>query len=193
MEAASGSPPTIPSTWTLATRAQAGWVEAGDLHVGDRVRTTSGHGLVVTSLRYQVGAAHVYTLTVATDHTFFVGSDGVLVHNAAVGCRPADLPSISSVTFDWDHIRGGHSEGSPPQIRGNNTTFHNLNQQQIQSVVRGAYRNIRSKLQTQGDRIRVRGSYDGWTVEFWVTRVTGWSRWPTPCFRELHYSSRYVE
>jgi len=70
-----------------SVRDQAGWVEAGDLRLGDQVRTAGGHDLTVTSLRYHVGAAHVYTLTVAADHDFFVGSAGVLVHN----CK---LPSL---------------------------------------------------------------------------------------------------
>jgi hypothetical protein len=36
---------------------------------------------MVTALRYHTGYAHVYTLTVASDHDFFVGGAGVLVHN----------------------------------------------------------------------------------------------------------------
>jgi hypothetical protein len=68
-------------------RAEAGWIQAGELRLGDRVRTASGHDLTVTSLRYHVGWAHVYTLTVAADHDFFVGSAGLLVHNCL---RPYD-------------------------------------------------------------------------------------------------------
>ena len=37
-------------------------------------------------LRWNVGQARVYTLTVATDHTFFVGTARVLVHNQLVDC-----------------------------------------------------------------------------------------------------------
>ena len=68
--------------------AAPGWVEAGDLKVGDRLRTEDGRGVAVASLRYHTGEAHVYTLTVAKDHTFFVGTTGipVLVHNLA--CKP---------------------------------------------------------------------------------------------------------
>ena len=58
------------------------WVQAGDLRVGDRLRTEDGHDVTITALRYDTGYAHVYTLTVAQDHTFFVGSgEPVLVHN----------------------------------------------------------------------------------------------------------------
>ena len=65
-----------------AVRKAAGWVQAGDLRAGDRLRTEGGADLTVVALRYHTGSAHVYTLTVATDHTFFVGAGvPVLVHN----------------------------------------------------------------------------------------------------------------
>ena len=60
----------------------AGWLEAGQLEPGDQLRTASGHDATVVAVRWNVGDAEVYTLTVATDHTFFVGADQVLVHNA---------------------------------------------------------------------------------------------------------------
>ncbi len=61
---------------------KAGWIAAGDLLLGDRLRTPGGAGAVVTGVRRDVGRAAVYTLTVAKDHTFFVGAARVLVHNA---------------------------------------------------------------------------------------------------------------
>jgi hypothetical protein len=64
-----------------AVRPRAGWVEAGGLRVGDRLRTEGGRDVTVVALRYHTGYAHVYTLTVAHDHDFFVGAAGVLVHN----------------------------------------------------------------------------------------------------------------
>jgi len=72
-----------------------GWLHAGDLRPGDRLRTADGRGVVMLGLRRDVGWAEVYTLTVTRDHTFFVGAARVLVHNAN-GC-PAwiflkDLP-----------------------------------------------------------------------------------------------------
>ena len=63
----------------------AGWIQAGDLKVGDRVRTKDGQGITIASLRYHTGEAHVYTLTVDQDHDFFVGTARVLVHNTS--CR----------------------------------------------------------------------------------------------------------
>jgi len=64
---------------------KAGWIQAGDLVLGDRLRTPSGQDVAVLGVQRGVGRAAVYTLTVAKDHTFFAGSAKVLVHNA-VGC-----------------------------------------------------------------------------------------------------------
>jgi len=65
------------------------WVQAGQLRPGDRLRTASGVDAVVGGLRRNVGHAVVYTLTVAHDHTYFVGAARVLVHNACpVGGQP---------------------------------------------------------------------------------------------------------
>ena len=59
-----------------------GWLEAGQLRPGDRLRTADGRGVTVLAVHWNAGEAHVYTLTVAKDHTFFVGPAHVLVHNA---------------------------------------------------------------------------------------------------------------
>ena len=54
--------------------------------MGDRLRDASGRDVAVEGVRYTVGRAVVYTLTVGTDHTFFVGAARVLVHNANGPC-----------------------------------------------------------------------------------------------------------
>ena len=60
----------------------AGWLEAGQIRPGDRLRTAAGTTVAVIRVRWNAGEAEVYTLTVASDHTFFVGTARVLVHNA---------------------------------------------------------------------------------------------------------------
>jgi hypothetical protein len=55
------------------------WLEAGQLWRGMRLRVTSGADVVVLGVRRHMGQAVVYTLTVAKDHTYFVGSAQVLV------------------------------------------------------------------------------------------------------------------
>ncbi len=54
-------------------RQPNGWLHAGDLRPGDRLHAANGHGVVVVGLRRGVGSVEVYTLTIAHDHTFFVG------------------------------------------------------------------------------------------------------------------------
>lgn len=70
-----------------------GWLEAEHLRAGDQLRTVGGVDVTVIGLRYHVGTADVYTLTVATDHDFFVGSARVLVHNAGP-CLPNGFSDI---------------------------------------------------------------------------------------------------
>ena len=83
-------------------RARAGWLMAGLLRPGDRLRTAGGRGVGVLRVRWNVGSAVVYTLTVARDHTFFVGTAEVLVHNAGGPLRidPADCVLLTSDAND---------------------------------------------------------------------------------------------
>ncbi len=60
---------------------RAHWLKARQLRSGDRLRTAQGRDVTILRLRRHVGHAVVYTLTVAHDHTFFVGTARVLVHN----------------------------------------------------------------------------------------------------------------
>ena len=103
--------------------------------------------------------------------------------------RPADLPSWNNATIDWEHVFDGHWDGTPlarganPRRVGNNTMFNGLTKEQIQRVVRGAYGAVDEKLQTQDDRILVRGAYGGWVVEFWVNKATREIETAYPIFR----------
>ena len=74
------------------------WVQADDLRVGDHLRTEDGHDVRIIALRYHTGYAHVYTLTVANDHTYFVG-DGtpVLVHNCGEDVSKSSFNEIAAV------------------------------------------------------------------------------------------------
>jgi hypothetical protein len=67
-----------------AVRVQAGWVQAGNLRLGDRLRAADLQDVTIVGLRYSVGYVHVYTLTVAHDHDFFVGTAQVLAHDCEV-------------------------------------------------------------------------------------------------------------
>ncbi len=88
------------------------------------------------------------------------------------GKQPADLPSHKKVSYEWEHIYEGHWEETPEKIRGKNTVFWGLTKEQIQKVVKGAYKNVDQKLKTQGERILVRGKFEKWTVEMWINKDT---------------------
>ncbi len=87
-------------------RKHAGWVLSGDLRVGDRLRIADGKHVLVVRVRRHVGQAVVYTLTVARDHTFFVGRIQVLVHNS----RVCEFPRTN---FNGTRLTGILFDGTP--------------------------------------------------------------------------------
>jgi len=91
-----------------AQLAGAGWFAAGRLQAGDELRTAAGVPVMVVGLRRNVGTAVVYTLTVAKDHTFFVGSAEVLVHNANCGLNEEEIQRALQALKpnDYNHIFG---------------------------------------------------------------------------------------
>jgi Pretoxin HINT domain len=68
--------------------ADRGWVEAGVLKLGEKIRTVTGTDATVVSYTLDAHPASMWDITVAGAHSFFVGSGAVLVHNCA---RPASL------------------------------------------------------------------------------------------------------
>ena len=87
-----------------AALAAPGWLPAGELRAGDRLRTEDGRDVAVLGIREGAGSAHVYTLTVARDHAFFAGSAGVLVHNAGpINCKFANGPFVANARVLANH------------------------------------------------------------------------------------------
>ncbi len=80
----------------------AHWIDAGDLVSGEQIETQNGRWAAVQSVTPVKGLATVYNLTVEEDHDYFVGDQGLLVHNAgpdlsgfdATG-RPLSSPNYS--------------------------------------------------------------------------------------------------
>jgi hypothetical protein len=62
---------------------ERGWVDAGDLWQGAHVRRADGTYDVVWSVAVETEPQVMYNLTVAQAHTFFVGVERWLVHNAS--------------------------------------------------------------------------------------------------------------
>jgi hypothetical protein len=68
-----------------------GWVETIDLRPEDRIDTASGADMVLLSLEQTERVEQTYNLTVADWHTFLVGEDQAVVHNASLCDRAAKL------------------------------------------------------------------------------------------------------
>jgi hypothetical protein len=68
-----------------------GWIPAGQLRIGEHVRTATDTDALVVSFTVDPHPARMWDITVAGAHSFFVGSGEVLVHN----CGPT-LPANGS-------------------------------------------------------------------------------------------------
>lgn len=64
--------------WT----SEGGWTHAIDLEVGEHLVSAEGNELRIDRIVLRNERTAVYNLEVETDHNYFVGSDGILVHNA---------------------------------------------------------------------------------------------------------------
>jgi len=65
-----------------------GWNPASSLKVGEALQLHNGTTVVIEAILTGVRPEKVYNLTVANAHTYFVGEDGVLVHNEDEWCDP---------------------------------------------------------------------------------------------------------
>jgi RHS repeat-associated protein len=85
---------TITATLTHPFRVEnKGWVQAGDLQPGDRLISLDGGTETVTETTTTDATALVYNFEVEGTHTYFVGEQPVLVHNAcAWATRSASIP-----------------------------------------------------------------------------------------------------
>ena len=68
--------------WIRRTDNAATWIPAGKMQRGDQVLTESGKWEKVTEDVSLDGVKTVYNFEVQDDHDYFVGSSGLLVHNA---------------------------------------------------------------------------------------------------------------
>jgi RHS repeat-associated protein len=67
--------------WDVTTHS---FTYATDLHVGDQLERAHGGSIQVTIVRRYTAYEHVYNLTVSGVHTFYVGTEPVLVHNSCL-------------------------------------------------------------------------------------------------------------
>jgi hypothetical protein len=71
------------------------WIDAGDLVVGEQLETQDSRWVTVESVKPLDGLATVYNFTVEEDHDYFVGDEGLLVHNA--GGAPITPEGIQNI------------------------------------------------------------------------------------------------
>lgn len=85
---------TITTTPTHPFRVENnGWVLAGDLQPGDQFISLNGNTETVTETTTTNAATLVYNFEVENTHTYFVGTQPILVHNACAWAkRSASIP-----------------------------------------------------------------------------------------------------
>lgn len=105
----------------------------GSLKEGDEPRSETGLRITVMKLEYEKldEPVKVYNLTVSDDHTYYVGSVGVLVHNVGA-CGVEDGSESTSTLTDAqksrlnslkntinDHLTEGDFSGTLRDLQGN--------------------------------------------------------------------------
>ena len=80
------------------------WVAAGDLAVGDGIRSLDDDLGIVQAIQVEYHPQEMYNLTVADAHTYFVGDDGLLVHNACSRKLRKSLANDPNVKV-WNCVR----------------------------------------------------------------------------------------
>lgn len=90
-----------------------GYLAVGDLSIGERVSLAGGNraALLIAKWRRNKGPEKVYNLEVEHSHNFYVGREGVLVHNS---CPAVWKTLINAIDFDnWMNQFQRFSQNSP--------------------------------------------------------------------------------
>jgi hypothetical protein len=139
------------------------FVQAGSLEIGERLQTLSGDVKVVQQKLPRPGPQPVFNLEVHNEHVYFVGHDGVLVHNAKgydtnlMGSIGEHAAIDAMAERGWNHVgtlsrgRNGIDLVMQKTIRGNLKTII------VESKVNGSRL---SKLQRNGADLYAKGGLD---------------------------------
>lgn len=85
--------------WSLGPKA---WIAAGELRAGDSLLTYNGE-VTVKGVRLRDDKQTVYNIEVFSDHTYFVSSEHIWVHN---GCGPFPGTRSKFEQQNWIYERG---------------------------------------------------------------------------------------
>ena len=78
-----------------------GWTKAVHLRAGDRLQLLNGEYVVVEQVQHELleDPVFVYNFEVEDFHTYYVGTDSVLVHNVCRAAKEAGLPTKGKVRY----------------------------------------------------------------------------------------------
>lgn len=79
------------------------WIKAAQLQPGDKIQLFSNENRSIDSIHYTAGYTTVYNFEVEQNHNYYVGLNGVLVHNGTCFGRP---PSYESDFYKPENIIG---------------------------------------------------------------------------------------
>ena len=92
------------------------YVQANDLAIGERLLTFSGQTKRVISKRDHPSTESVYNLEVIAEHVYYVGEDGILVHNTKHYMKGELLDESGDSLHEGKYVSGGRKGmGSPNQ------------------------------------------------------------------------------
>jgi RHS repeat-associated protein len=124
--------------------------------------------------------ANTATIVLAGPDTAIAGAPLVLIGaglrrsasaGAARGLKAVNLPAWRKVGIDMGHVVERHTVGGT--LAAGRTTFPELmSQKGIERAIREAYR-YGQRVGGEGDRILMRGTSGGMTIEMWLNRATG--------------------
>jgi hypothetical protein len=137
-------PPEPTRTHRIYSETAGGWVAAGDLEVGDRLRTSTG-SVAILDIQPKPGIHRVYNIEVETGYRYYVGDLEVLSHNnCAHTPKPKETPhhrkgmrkspkepraektprpSSSKMRRDWEKY---HGKRWPKEPSGRNYDGHHI-------------------------------------------------------------------
>ncbi len=95
-----------------------GWNPAGSLKVGQVLVLHNGTTVVVEEVDSRVRLVRVFNFSVANAHNYFMGGDGVLVHNGSGGC-----PALKKDPYHPETVRNRYKppyQSNPKHTDGRN-------------------------------------------------------------------------
>jgi hypothetical protein len=89
-----------------------GWTSAVNLRAGDVLYTLNGEYVIVEQVQHEIleKPVWVYNFEVASDHTYFVGENGVGVHNNCYSKRILHDTKIKGYNVSLDIELGGSGQ-----------------------------------------------------------------------------------